>query len=161
MTKQELLKISAIQSLVNAAISGVQAYYAMRSQDAIALTLDTISGGSGSVMGKSVSAACIMGFAVTLVTYLTFRKKLAKNPLPGARLERLRFCPDYVLLAAKNAVFVFGLLVVAGVLWQFWIGSLKVASILAILITMMIAAGVTAYSSFSAMVSMQERTVLP
>ncbi len=161
MHKEEIFKLALTQGCVNGIVSGLKAWFAMRSVDVLPLTLDTISGGRASLMGKSVAAAFAMGLVVTLVTYLNFRKRIAKGAMPGLHVERLRFWPGYVLLAAKNALFVFGLLIMTAVMWQYWVGTVFITPAVAVLITVMIAGVETGYTSYSTMLSMQELALLP
>lgn len=159
MNRSDIGRLAALQSVINAVISGLQAWFAMKSQVSVAVTLDSISGGSRSVLGKSVAAAFFLGFAVTCFTYLGFRKRV-KEGAPRADINRLKFWPDYVELATKNAVFVFGVLTILAILWQYWIGTLFVTPLVGVLLTALIAATQTAYVSYSTMVSMLQRSVL-
>lgn len=151
-THPAILQQAAIAATCNAAINGVKAWYAFRGEPAIALTLDSITGGSQSVLGVAVGSAFGLGLVGTMITFFTFRGAARKK---GIALQReLRFWPPYVLLMLKNAIFVFGVLIMLAVLFQRTVGTIEVSAGAAAAVTAAIAFAVTLYTSLATMETM-------
>lgn len=143
---------AAIAATCNAIINGIQAWYSFRHEPAIALTLDSIAGGTKTVVGVAVGGAFILGLMVTMITFFTFRSAARKKGIPLK--SDLRFWPTHILLMLKNAIFVFGLLIMLAVLLQRGFGTLEVSPGGAAAVTAAIAFGVTYYASFATMGTM-------
>ncbi len=150
MVRQALIAASA-----NAVINGGKAWYSLRGQTGLALTVDSIANGSGTVFGSAVASAFSLGLTVTAVTFFTFRSAARKKGVP--LVEDLRFWPHYALLMLKNSLFLFGLLVVLSILFHRFLGEVAVDGGIASLITAAMAFAVTAYTGLTTMQAMIRR----
>jgi hypothetical protein len=126
--------------LINAAINGWISWGQFSPQASVPLTLDSISGGSHSAVGSAVMVATALGFILTLVIFaLTHRKHgggmPATRPLYAAAFKA----------AIGNALGLFGLLVVVGVVWQRIAGTVDMSPLAATLLVAGVAGGVSIY----------------
>jgi hypothetical protein len=126
--------------LINAAINGWISWGQFSPQASVPLTLDSIAGGSHSAIGSAVMVATALGFILTLVIFaLTHRKHgagvPAGRPLYAAAIKA----------ALGNALGLFGLLVVLGVVWQRAAGSVDVSPLVATGLVAGVAGGVSIY----------------
>lgn len=151
MIRQALTAASA-----NALINGFKAWYSFGKESGLSLTIDSISAGSGTVLGAAVAGAFGLGLAATAVTFLTFRSAARKK---GVRLvDGLRFWPKYAWLMLKHAIFLFGVLVVLSILFHRLFGEITVSGAAASVITAALAFLV---SCSTALATMSEMVVKP
>lgn len=149
-----MLRQSLIAASANALINGGIAWFSMRGETGLALSLDSISGGSDTVLAKGVTMAFSLGLVLTGMTFLTFRPAARKEGV--ALAEELRFWPRYARLMVKNAVFLFGALVMAAVLFQRQFGEIRVDGAAGSLVIAGLAFVLAFYTSFSTMREMIE-----
>jgi|WetSurMetagenome_2_1015567.scaffolds.fasta_scaffold526263_2 hypothetical protein len=147
-------KQAMINAAFNAVINGFLVWWKMEPGAAVPLTLDSISSGRGAVLGTAIASAFTMGLMVTMMSFLMFRKKTAALGEHGAGLRTLSFWPDYPALAVKNALFVFGALVAAAILWQKFVGTVEVGPFTAAAVVALVAAVSTGYATTSTMHTM-------
>lgn len=126
--------------VINAAINGWISWGQFSPKASVPLTLDSIAGGSHSAIGSAVMVATALGFILTLVIFaLTHRKhgggRPAGRPLYAAAFKA----------AMGNALGLFGLLVVVGVVWQRVAGTVDVSPLAATLLVAGVAGGVSVY----------------
>jgi hypothetical protein len=136
-------KEAAIAGSINAAINGFISWGNFKTQPAVALTVDSISAGAHTALGSAVMMATALGLILTLVNFAVSHKHLGK-PVAGRSLYGVA-----VRAAIGNALSLFGLLVVAGVVWQRVFGTLEVSPLVATLLVAGIAGGVSAWLAFS------------
>lgn len=128
-----ILKGSIIQAVVNTVINGVINYFMIRGKDLHAVTADSItSGGGDTVVGHAVLTAVILAVIFTVLGFKSHRAHL-----PGVTWG------EVARLAAKNAVFALGAVIVIGVLWQKVFPDLTVGTFTAASIAGLIAGAVS------------------
>ncbi len=137
--RSEIIKGSLIQAAVNTVINAVINFFQVRGKDVHLVTSDSITSGSDTVIGHSVFLAVSLAVIFTLLGFKSLRPLLPEVSWS-----------EVVRMAIKNGVFAFGLVVIAGVLWQRAFPDLTVSTIGAALIAGGIAgfaSGVTNYST--------------
>ncbi|MBL8228720.1 MAG: hypothetical protein JNL98_09600 [Bryobacterales bacterium] len=144
-----MIRQAVIAATANALINGGKAWWSLGQQTGLPLTLDSISGGSGTVLGKAVAGAFGLALAATAVTFLTFRSAARKKGVP--LVENLRFWPKYPFLMLKNAIFLFGMLVMLAVLFHKRFGEIAVSGAAASVITGGLAFAVCIYTALATM----------
>jgi hypothetical protein len=147
MVRQALIAASA-----NALINGGKAWARFKGETGLALTVDSIAEGSGTVLGAAVGGAFGLGLAATAMTYFTFRSAARKRSIELQ--PDLRFWPKYPLLMLENALFLFGVLVVLSVLFHRRFGEVAVSPGAAALVTAGLAFCVTLYTALNTMRAM-------
>jgi hypothetical protein len=150
-----MLREAGLASFANALINGWLSWSNFAGNDNLSLTVDSISRGSGSVLGQAIAGVFVMALAVTAVTFYTFRWAARKHDI--ALKEGLRFWPKFVALMVKNSLFLFGALVVLAILLHRWFGEIVVNRVTATLVVAILAAAVTMYSSLTSMREMVAR----
>jgi hypothetical protein len=120
MTKNDLIKDSGINFLINGVINGVINWFQMdRSVDQW-LTVDQISTSQHTVFSGAVILAVSLAFISTSIAYFT-----TKNT------TKPTYFPKVFVLAMKHSVYAFGLVTIIGLLLQRFIGSVSVTPIVA------------------------------
>lgn len=147
-----MLREAGVASLANALINGWASWSKFAGKDRLSLTVDSISGGSGSVLGQAIGGVFIMALAVTGVTFYTFRRAARNHGV--ALQEGLQFWPRFPVLMLKNALFLFGLLVVLAIMLHRWLGEIAVDRMAATLVVAGLAVVVTLYSALTSMSEM-------
>lgn len=147
-----MLREAGVASLANAAINGWVSWSKFAGSDQLSLTIDSISRGGGSVLGQAIAGVFFMALAVTGVTFYSFRWAARKHSV--VLKEDLRFWPKFPALMAKNALFLFGLLVVTVILFHRVFGEVVVNRPIATLVVASLAIVVTMYSALTAMSEM-------
>lgn len=141
-SKSDLIKASLIQVVINAVINGIINYFMVRHQDVHLITADSITeGGSDTVIGQAVFTAVLLAIIFTMMGFKSYRQQL-----PDVSWR------DVGLLAVKNGIYAFGLVVIAGVLWQRMFPNIMVGTLGAAGIAGVIAgftAGITNYSTLT------------
>lgn len=150
-----MLREAGVASLANALINGWVSWSQFAGQGDLSLTVDSISRGSGSVLGQGIPGVFFMALAVTGVTFYSFRWGARKHGV--ALKENLRFWPKFPALMIKNALFLFGLLVVLSIFLQRWAGEIVVSRVTATLVVAGLAVVVTLYSALTAMNEMVKK----
>lgn len=145
--RPDIVTPSLVQAVVNAIINGVISYFMLRGEVAHAITADSITQGSDTVIGHSVFTAMILAVVFTIM---------------GFRSHRGRY-PDVTRgaiawMAAKNAIYAFGLVVIAGVLWQRAFPDVLVGTVTAASIAGLIAGAVSGITNYSTLSRLLERT---
>lgn len=135
-------KHALIPAGINGLINGWISWGHFSGKDAVALSMDSIASGSESAIGNAVMVATALGLVLSLVNFAVARRASSGEVQPGAVRAALA-------IAGKNAFFLFGLFVAAGVLWQRVVGTVEVGPGTATLMTALVAAGVSAYLYFA------------
>lgn len=134
-------KDAALPGAISAAINAVTAWNGFKGNDAIALTLDSISTGSSSAFGGAVATATAMGMTISLINFaLAHREARAANAPSRAKLFG-----NALGVAIKNTLFLFGLFVALAVVWHRVFGTITVGAVTATVLTALIAGGVSMY----------------
>jgi uncharacterized membrane protein len=107
LSRQAIVTASLIQAGVNAVINGVINYFMIRGEDTHRITTDSITAGSDTVMGHALFTAMLLAVIFTLLAFQSQR-----SHLPAITWRQVG------RLAVHHAVYAFGLMVIAGVLWQ-------------------------------------------
>lgn len=140
-SRPEIVKSSLIQAATNTVINAVINYFIVRGKDVHPITADSITGGSHTVIGQSVFLAVSLAVIFTLLGFKSLRPVL-----PEVTWRQV------VPMAVKNGIYAFGLVIIAGVLWQRVFPDLTVGTIGAALIAGGIAgfaSGITNYSTIT------------
>ncbi len=143
-SRNDIIKSSLIQAATNTVINAVINYFMVRGKEVHPITADSITGGSDTVIGQSVFLAVSLAVIFTLLGFKSLRPVL-----PGVTWGQV------IPMAVKNGVYAFGLVVIAGVLWQRMFPDLTVGTLGAALIAGGIAgfaSGVTNYSTVTRLI---------
>jgi hypothetical protein len=132
---------ASLAGAINGAINGWIAWGKFSGTERIALSVDTIASGSGTAFGNAVMLATSLGFILSLVNFAMVRKSTG-SAKPGWAVAAFS-------MAARNSLFLFGLFVAIGVVWQRAIGTLFVGPALATALTVAVAFGVSLYLHFA------------
>lgn len=144
--QSDIVKASLIQVAINTVINGVINYFMVRGKDAHLITADSITSGSDTVIGHSIFTAVLLAVIFTLLGFNSQRKHL-----PGVTWGQVG------LLAVKNAIYAFGLMVILGVLWQKMFPNVSVGTIGAATIAGLIAGAVSGITNYSTLSRLLER----
>jgi uncharacterized membrane protein len=148
LNQPELIKASCTQATINTVINGVINYFMIRGNALHTITADSItSGGSDTVIGHSVFTAMILAVIFTLMGFKSHRSHLRGVTWGDARS-----------LAAKNAVFAFGIIIIGGVLWQKVCPGVTVGTLTAAAIAGAIAGLVSGITNYSTLSRLRERS---
>lgn len=140
-TRSEIIKASLVQAATNTVINAVINHFLVRGKDVHPITADSITGGSHTVIGQAVFLAVSLAVIFTLLGF-----KSPRPVLPDVTWGQV------VPLAIKNGIYAFGLIIIAGVLWQKAFPDLTVGTIGAALIAggiAGVASGVTNYTTIT------------
>lgn len=140
-TREQLVRASFLQAATNAVINGTIGYATLEKGKNHLITADSITAGSNTVVGHAMPTAIILAVVFTLMSYKSHRQFL-----PG------RTWSEVAKLATKNAIYAFGLMIIAGVMWQKFFPNLSVTDVGAAAITGLIAgtiSGITTYTTVS------------
>lgn len=132
-------KDAAIPAVINAAINGAIAYNSHRDRVAVPLTVDAISSTDATVGAEAAMIALTLAAILTTITALMARRGMHTRR-PGSVGP---FFPTVPLLALQNALMLFGITVVIGVLWQRAVGTVMVTPLTAAILVALFAAAVT------------------
>ncbi|NOD65898.1 hypothetical protein GS622_21505 [Ruegeria sp. HKCCD6109] len=132
MASDQILRGAILSGLINAVINGIIQYFILRGTAPIPLTLDSISGGSHSVLGGAVLLAVSLAMILTAVAHVTV--KGPKKP----------FVPTTLRLVFKHGLVAFGTVVALAVLWQWAFGTVEVGLVFAVILLGLIAGVVAA-----------------
>ncbi len=134
-------KDAVIPGAISAAINAFTAWQGFKGNEAIALTVDSISTGSSSAFGGAVATATAMGMIITLINFA-----LAHREAQPANAPSRTSLFGYALgVAIKNTLFLFGLFVALAVVWQRVFGTITVGAPTATVLTALIAGSVSMY----------------
>lgn len=139
MTKNQLIKESSINVLINGTINGVINWFQMDRSKNQLLTVDEISTSQHTVFSGAVMLGISLAFIATSIAFFT-SKKTNKPP----------YFPKVFLLAVKHSVYAFGVVTIFGLLIQRFLGSVSVSPIVAAIIAGLIGgiiAGIVNYET--------------
>ena len=134
--KSELLKGAVITGVINAIINGGIQYFFLKGNDAIPVSVDSITNNDQTVLGTAVLLAITLSMILTLVAYF------------GIKGKKAPFFPTTVWLTIKHGFFTFGVLTSLAVLWQKYMGTVEVSLITALVIIGVIAGVVSAIVNY-------------
>jgi hypothetical protein len=120
MTKNDLIKESGFNFVINALINGVINWFQMDRSMEQWLTVNEISTSQHTVFSGAVILAISLAFISTSIAYLT-TKNTTKPP----------YFPKVFVFAVKHSIYAFGLVTIIGLLIQRFIGSVSVTPIVA------------------------------
>lgn len=135
-------KHALVPASINGAMNGWISWGHFSGKDAVALSVDSIASGSESAIGNAVMVATALGLILSLINFAVARRAGGGERRPGTVRAALA-------IASKNAFFLFGLFVAAGVLWQRIMGTVEVGPVAATVLTALVAFGVSAYLYFA------------
>lgn len=124
MSKKELLQGAFFTALINTLINGVINWFTLDKSVSIPITRDAISSTEHTVFSGAVPLAVSLAFILSTVAYFT-----VKNP------NKPPYFPTIFGLAIKHSIYAFGLVVLMGLLWQRFMGSIEVTALTAAMIT--------------------------
>lgn len=124
MTRKELFQGAVFTGLINAVINGVINWFTLDKSGSIPITQDTISTSEYSVFSGAVPLAVSLAFILSTVAYFTVRNS-----------QKPPYFPTIFWLALKHSIYAFGLVALAGLLWQKFVGSIAVSPFIAAFIT--------------------------
>jgi hypothetical protein len=127
-TAQLIRKEALLGAGANAVINtGINAWM-LAGKGPHALTVDSITAHEATVFGSAVPLAVSLGIIIATMTFFTFRKKARSMGLaPKEYLARPYFFFG-LRQAVASALFLFGVVVAAGVLWQRLFGTVEVST---------------------------------
>lgn len=129
---------------VNALVNGALNAWMIAGKGPHTLSVDSIASTEHTVLGSAVALAVSLAFILATITFFTFRKKAAAQGLAARpALERPYFFFG-LRQALGSALFMFGTIVAASVLWQRLFGTLTVSTPVAATVAGLVAA-VAAY----------------
>lgn len=147
-TRRLIRKEALLAASANLVINfGINAWL-LRGKGPHLLTVDSITAREHTVMGSAVFLAVILAVIAGSIAFFSFRKKAAALGLaPADRLGR-----PYLFFGLRevlaSALFLFGAVVAAGVLWQRFLGSAEVSTPVAAAIAGLVA-GLATYVASS------------
>ncbi|MBL9152494.1 MAG: hypothetical protein JNK37_08420 [Verrucomicrobiales bacterium] len=144
-SQTEIVKASVVQAAINAVVNGVINYFMIRGTEVHLVTADSITSGNDTVVGHAVITAMILAVIFTLLGFKAHRKHL---PEVGWR----RVCG----LAMHNAIYAFGLMIIAGVLWQKLFPNITVGTVGAATIAGLIAGAVSGITHYGTLTRLSE-----
>lgn len=136
------VKHALIPAVINGVINGWISWAEFSGSESIALSVDSIASGARSAIGNAVMVATALGLILSLINFAMERRADKGGARPGVLRAAM-------VIAGKNAFFLFGLFVAAGVLWQRVMGTIAVGPLTATLLTAAVAFGVSAYLYFA------------
>lgn len=136
------VKHALIPAVINGVINGGISWVEFSGSESIALSVDSIASGAKSAIGNAVMVATALGLILSLINFALERRADTGGSRPGVLRAAL-------VIAVKNAFFLFGLFVAVGVLWQRMMGTISVGPLAATLLTAVVAFGVSAYLYFA------------
>ena len=139
--RREALAGAAANFVINA---GIQAFL-LSGKGPHRISVDSIASREPTVFGIAVPMAVSLAAIGATITFFTFRKKAAAAGFASAERLARPFVPFGLGHAVSAALVVFGGLVVAGVLWQRYVGEVTVGTPAAALFAGLVAAGTTWY----------------
>lgn len=140
--RKEAAASAAINFALNAAINA----WMLQGKGPHTLTVDSITAKTHTVFSSAVPLALMLSVILATITFHTFRKKaLTLSLAPAGRLSRPYFFFG-LRHALSTALFMFGAVVAAGVIWQRFAGSVEVSTPVAATITGLVAGVSAAYA---------------
>ena len=139
MTRQDIAKGAAINTVINGIINGIINWFQLDKSRNHFLTVDSITTSEHTVFSGAVTLAVSLAFILTSIAYFT-----VKDPAKPA------YFPRVFLLALKHSIYAFGLVALAGLLLQRYAGAIEVSPIAAATVAGLIAgivAGVVDYET--------------
>ena len=118
---------SLVPALLNGVINAGISYAGFRQSADVPLTVNEIAGGEKSALAEGVLIAFTLGLILTFIGAATFRKHAVKHDPSVAPLVNRPFFPFVAGVAVRNAVFLFGVLAIAALLWQRGVGTVRVS----------------------------------
>lgn len=135
-------KHAIIPASINAIINGWISWGHNSVHAPIALTVDSVASGATSAIGNAVMMATSLGLILSLINFAMERRATGGDKRPGP-------VKAAIAIAVKNALFLFGLFVAAGVVWQSIMGTVEVGAVAATALSAGIAFGVSIYLYFA------------
>lgn len=139
--RREAASSAAANFVINAAIQAAL----LSGKGPHRISVDSIASREPTVFGVAVPMAVSLAAILATITFFSFRKRaVAAGYAPAERLARPYF-PFGLGHAVSATLTVFGALVVAGVLWQRYVGEVTVGTTAAALFAGLVAAITTMY----------------
>lgn len=130
--KKEVIKDAVVAGISTFIVDGVIQYFMLRNKAPIAISVDSITNNTFTVLGSSVGLAITLAIIMTIINYIKIKEK------------KVPFFPDVIWLIIKHGFFTFGVVTALSVLWQRYMGTIEVGLIPAVLIIALIAGLVSA-----------------
>jgi putative flippase GtrA len=151
MNQPRIKRDSIITGVINSIMNGLTYWFSNEQGGNVLLTSDMISSTEHTVMAGAVPLAVSLAFILTSISYFTWK-------LPG----KPAYFPVFFRMALKHSIFAFGLVVILGVLFQRFAGSVHVSTLIASVITGFIAGiagGTISYLTNSELLNYSMRVV--
>lgn len=143
LIRREALTGAAVNLVINFFINA----WMMRGKGPHRLSVDSIATAEHTVLGSAVVVAFLLALIAASISFFAFRKKAGALGLaPAARLGRPYFFFG-VRQALASALFMFGAVVAAAVLFQRLLGTVEVSTAVAAAIVGFVAAVATWHAS--------------
>ncbi len=113
-------------------IDGVIQYFVLKERAPIAISVDSITNNTYTVLGSSVGLAIGLAMLLTIINYLKIKEK------------KVPFFPNVFGLMIKHGFFTFGVVTALSVLWQRYMGTIEIGHIAAVFVIALIAGIVSA-----------------
>lgn len=110
----QVFKGAVISGVINAVINGGIQYFMLKDSSTIAMSVDSISTKTHTVLGSAVPLAVSLAMILTAVAYWTL--KTSKIP----------FFPRIFWMVIRHGLMAFGGIVTFAVLWQRFVGTVEV-----------------------------------
>ena len=123
LIRREALIGAGANVAINAAINA----WMLSGKGPHALTVDSITAREATVFGSAVPLAVVLSVIVATITFFTFRKKAAHLGLVRDAAAHPYFFFGF-RQALSSALFLFGTVVAAGVVWQRLFGTIEVTT---------------------------------
>lgn len=146
LSHDAIVKGSVIQAGTNTVINGAITHFLIRGKDEHLITADSITHGSDTVVGHAVTTAMVLAVIFTVIGFSRHRRAL----------PRLVWW-EVGGIAVWNALSAFGVLVIAGVLWQRTLPNVTVSTLVAASLAGGIAGIVSGVTNFSTLKRLAER----
>lgn len=139
--RREALGGAAVNFVVNAAIQA----FLLEGKGPHRISVDSIASREPTVFGVAVPMAVCLAATGATITFFKFRRKAAAAGFASAERLARPYFPFGLGQALSATLSVFGALVVAGVLWQRYVGEVAVGTTAAALFAGLVAAVTTVY----------------
>ncbi len=122
-----LFKGALIAGITTFVADGVIQFFMLRRKAPIAISVDSITNNTDTVLGSSVVLAIALAMIMTIINYIKIKRK------------KVSFFPSVFFLMIRHGFFTFGVITALSVLWQRYMGTIELSLIPAILLIALIA----------------------
>ena len=134
--KAHALKGALTTGVINAILNGGIQYFLLKDKAPIALSVDSITNNTETVLGEAVPLALSLSVMLTIIGYFTLKEK------------KVPFFPKAFWSVLKHGFFTFGVITSLAVLWQRYMGTVEVPLMTALVVIGLIAGAVSVVISY-------------